>query len=80
MLYVAFIVSRAIARPRSRARALVLMLPSAGCVTSPRTFLFNEAPHSPPLTEGLLASILFRDIKYLEQGPAENTSSVLLLL
>lgn len=75
MLYVAFI-----ARPWSRARVLVLMLPSADCVTSTRTFLFNEAPHSPPLIEGLLVSIMFRDIKSLEEGPAENTSSVLLLL
>lgn len=30
--------------------------------------------------EGLLTSIAFRDIKYLEQGPAENKSSVFLLL
>lgn len=40
----------------------------------------DETPHSPPLTEGLMASIMFRDIKYLDQGPAESASSVLLLL
>lgn len=38
------------------------------------------APHSPLLQEGLLASTAFRDMVYLDQGPAENKSSKLLLL
>lgn len=65
---------------KSDSWALILLLPSTGRVPSPCTFLSKEAPSSPPLIEELLASIVFRDIKYLEQGPAENTSSVFLLL
>lgn len=64
----------------SDSRALILKLPSTGYAPSTCTFLSNEAPNSPPLIEGLLASIVFRDTKYSEQDPADNTSSVFLLL
>ena len=73
-------ISQGPCEPWGQTQALVLALLSAGFATSTCVFLSHEAPQSRPLLEGLLASIVFGDIKYLEPGPAENTSSMFLLL